>query len=573
MARPFAAGQRMRVGEILSEGGFVTEAQLSAATKEALAQGRKVGQVLIEQGAVTPEGLASALSFQFGVPVADLRHVKIDPEAVRLVPEQLARAKNVMPLSVEGDILRVTMDDPSDLETVDSIAAMTGKQVRVVLPLHGGIQEAINSNYRLTANIQNQIETIIKKDVAEAAEMRAAVPEPRLAAERVAQAPIVQAIDMIIKQAVKDRASDIHVEPFEDSLRIRYRIDGVLHDAVRLPVGVHAAMLSRLKVMSNMNIAEKRRPQDGHFSLDIGGHDVDFRVATADTVLGEKAVIRVLDKTVSLLQLSELGMQRGGLQIYEELLRSPFGMILVSGPTGSGKTTTLYGSINQLDRAHHNIMTIEDPVEFHFEGIHQIQVNRQAEITFAAGLRAIMRMDPDIILVGEIRDAETANTAVQAALTGHLVLSSIHANDSASAVVRLIDLGVEPFMVTSAVIGTVAQRLVRRVCPYCRQLARAPSDEAMAYSAEMSEVRNDFYYGRGCNFCSQTGFLNRVGVYEVLRMNEQLRQMVSRGASATDIKALAIRDGMITMRQDGMVKARDGITTPGEVLRHVFSIT
>ncbi|MBI4322140.1 MAG: type II/IV secretion system protein [Chloroflexi bacterium] len=568
ISRPGVAGRRKRIGEILREGGFVTEPQLQAAIETATKTGKKIGQVLVDQGSITPEALATALSFQFGVPVADLKHVKIDPEAVRLVPEQLARDKGLMPLGVDGDILRVAMDDPSDLATLDTLAALTGKQIRAVLPIGGGIEQAINNNYRLIADIQKQVDSIVSRDA-----IGAAVPEPLIAPERIAQAPVVQAVDMIVRQAVNDRASDIHVEPLDDCVRIRYRIDGVLHDAVKLPMGIHAALLSRLKVMSGMNIAEKRRPQDGHFATNVGGRDVDFRAATAETTRGEKMVIRVLDKTVSLLQLSELGLQRGGLDAYEGLLRSPFGMILVSGPTGSGKTTSLYSSVNQLDRTHRNIMTIEDPVEYHFDGVHQIQVNRQAEITFASGLRAIMRMDPDVILVGEIRDAETANTAVQAALTGHLVLTSIHANDAAGALVRLVDLGVEPFLVTSAVIGTVAQRLLRRTCPYCRQMVRAPAEEAMSYYEEMSEVRNDFYYGRGCNFCSQTGFLSRIGVYEILRLSDQIRQLVSRGSPATEIKAAAVREGMITMRRDGMLKARDGITTPGEVLRQVFTIT
>ncbi|MBI2862968.1 MAG: type II/IV secretion system protein [Chloroflexi bacterium] len=572
MNRPFIVGRKKRIGEILREGGFITEVQMKSALEASAATGKKLGQILIEQGHISPEGLATALSFQFGVPVADLRQIKIDPEAVRLVPEHLAREHSVMPLAIDGDVLRVAMEDPSNLAAIDTLSAVTGKQIRPVLPLHGGIEQAIGSNYRLTADIQKQVNTLISRQAPSPMAAGAPTPEPMLAAEQVAQAPIVQALDMVIRQAVKDRASDIHVEPQQDSLRIRYRIDGVLHDAVSLPLGIHAALLSRLKVIASMNIAEKRRPQDGHFNLNVGGRDVDFRVATADTTRGEKAVIRVLDKSISLTELKDLGMQRNALETYERLLESPYGMILVSGPTGSGKTTTLYSSLMKLDRHRQNIMTIEDPVEYHFEGIHQIQVNRQADITFAGGLRAIMRMDPDLILVGEIRDSETATTAVQAALTGHLVLSSIHANDSAGAIVRLLDLGVEPFMVTSAVIGTVAQRLVRRVCPYCRQIVRVSAEESMAYSAEMSEVRNDFYYGRGCNFCSQTGFLGRMGVFEVLTMTDQLRQLIAKGAPGTEVRASAVREGMTTMRRDGMLKARDGVTTPKEVIRHVFTI-
>ena len=377
---------------------------------------------------------------------------------------------------------------------------------------------------------------------------------------------------MIIAQAIKDRASDIHIIPTKDELKILYRIDGILHEVVKLPLGVHNALISRIKVMAGMNIAEKRRPQDGQFSMRVDSRDVNFRVATIETNHGEMMVLRVLDKSISVLDISELGFQPGALKAYEEVLRSPYGMILVSGPTGSGKTTTLYASLNKLVGKGKNIMTIEDPVEYQFEGVNQIQVNRQAGITFSTGLRAIMRLDPDIILVGEIRDAETADIAVQAALTGHLVLTSIHASDSASAIIRLIDLGVEPFLATSAVICSLSQRLVRKVCPYCKTLTKVGPDEAMAYKKEMGEERDEFYVGRGCNFCSQTGFAGRIGVFEVMVINEKIRSLILKGASSSEIKDAAVKDGMITMRRDGMMKARDGITTPKEVLRNVFIV-
>jgi general secretion pathway protein E len=403
----------------------------------------------------------------------------------------------------------------------------------------------------------------------------AAEDVPLLEVEAVARAPVVRAVDMIVAQAVKERASDVHIIPRGDSVKVLYRIDGVLHEAVTLPLGVHAALVSRIKVLSNMNIAERRRPQDGQFSLKINDKDkeeVDFRVATAETHHGEMVAIRVLDKSGAVLQLTDIGLQPNPLQLFQTLLTSPFGMLLVSGPTGSGKTTSLYSALNQLIPLKRNILTIEDPIEYHFEEINQLQVNRQAGVTFAAGLRAIMRLDPDIILVGEIRDAETATTAVQAALTGHLVLSSIHANDAAGSIIRLIDMGVEPFLVVSAVIGAVAQRLVRRVCPYCLTTAAVPPAEAMAYQNEMHEPHTEFQVGRGCNFCSHTGFRGRVGVFEVLAMNDQIRALVPKGATASEIRKEAISDGMIPMRHDGMLKAKDAITTPGEVVRNVFNI-
>lgn len=395
--------------------------------------------------------------------------------------------------------------------------------------------------------------------------------EPLLTAE-IAQAPVVKALDMIITQAVKDRASDIHIEPVEEALKVRYRIDGILHDAATLPKGAHSALLSRVKVLAGMDIAERRRPQDGHFTMEVQGGEVDFRVATIETAHGEMAVLRVLNRSASLMSLSELGFQPGALEAYNKLLTSPYGMVLVAGPTGSGKTTTLYASVAQLDAISNNIMTIEDPIEYRFPNINQIQVNEAAGITFAVGLRGIMRLDPDIILVGEIRDHETARVAVQAALTGHLVLTSIHANDAASAIVRLSDLGVERFLVTSAVIGSVSQRLVRKICPYCKSLAPVPPDEAAAYQQEMQEARTDFYKGRGCNMCSRTGYMGRIGVFEVLVMNDPIRALVTRGANAEEIRAEAIKSGMMTMRRDAMLKVKDGITTPREVLRNVFTI-
>lgn len=555
------------LGQLLVDGAFVTPADLEAALDESRRTGRKLGEVLVDRGTLTPETLATALSFQLGIPIVDLKQYQIQPEALRLIPEDVAREHNVLPLSVQDDALTVAMDEPQDLALLDRLMAVSRHRIRPVIPLHGGIRDGIRASYRLTDRIQQAVSGV---GVAEAARP---APEPALRPEAISQAPVVRAVEMIIAQAVADRASDVHIEPQEEGLRIRYRIDGILHEVLSLPLGVHAALLSRIKVLANMNIAERRRPQNGQFAMTVTGREIDFRVATIEASHGEMAVLRVLDKSVSLFKLSDLGMAQETLDVYQRSLESPFGMVLISGPTGSGKTTTLYASVNQLDPKTRNIMTIEDPIEYHFPNINQIQVNRQADIDFASGLRAIMRLDPDIILLGEIRDAETTNAAIQAALTGHLVLTSIHANDAVGALLRLIDLGVEPFLAVSGVVASVAQRLVRRVCPYCRVLAPSPPAEAMAYQSEMQEVRTEFYYGRGCNFCARTGFLGRVGVYEVLPLTEAIRQLVTRQTPSADIKAAAMREGMITMRRDGMIKARNGITTPGEVLRNVFTIS
>ena len=346
-----------------------------------------------------------------------------------------------------------------------------------------------------------------------------------------------------------------------------------MHNAASLPKGVQAALVSRVKVLARMDIAERRKPQDGQFSMSVAGEEVDFRVASMDTSHGEKVAMRILNKSISIFSLADLGFQPEALQVYHQLLDSPFGMILISGPTGSGKTTSLYASLLRLDSTSKNVMTIEAPIEYHFQNITQTQVNEQAGVTFATGLRGLLRLDPDFILVGEIRDRETSAVAAQSALTGHLVLTSIHANDAASAITRLVDLDVEPFLVTSAVVGSVAQRLIRKVCQYCKTPYAATPAEVSAYQMEMNEMVTQFYTGRGCNMCSRSGFSGRIAVVEVLVMSDNIRAMVNRGAPASEVRAEAIRAGMMTMRRDGMLKAKDGITTPGEVIRNVFTIS
>ncbi|UCE97211.1 MAG: type II/IV secretion system protein, partial [Dehalococcoidia bacterium] len=372
--------------------------------------------------------------------------------------------------------------------------------------------------------------------------------------------------------AVKARASDIHLEPEESRLRVRYRIDGTLQDMMSLPMDIHAAIISRIKILSNLNIADHHRAQDGQFSTKAKGRDIDVRVATAPTVHGEMSVLRLLDKSTATLGMEELGMLSHIQEKYEKMLKIPYGMILVSGPTGAGKTTTLYASVMSLDTMGRNIITIEDPAEYRFPDINQIQVNTQAGITFASGLRSILRLDPDVILVGEIRDAETSNIAVQAALTGHLMLSSIHANDTVGVLFRLMDLGVEPFLIASSVIGIVAQRMVRRICPDCIQEIEVPLVEQIAYEKETGEKRSKFQYAAGCTTCAYTGYLGRTGIFEILSMSDSLRRMIIQGVSTADLHDQAIKEGMETMLHDGMAKVKEGITTPAEVLRSAYSV-
>jgi len=555
------------LGATLLKGAFISEAELRTAQEMADRSNKKLAEVLLEQGLIDSEVLASVLSLKYGVPVVNLARFEVQPEAIALVPEQVAREHRILPVSVDGDTLTVATEDPHDFRAVNALASLTRKRIVTVIPMGMKLEKAIDGNYKLTSQIEQQVNLSqlanlkVETEVGDVSEV-----------ESLKQAPVVQAVDMMLTQAVRDRASDIHIEPQEDGLLVRNRIDGVLHDAVRLPSGVHTAILTRIKVLANLNIAERRRPQDGQFGATVGNKRVDFRVATVEGAHGEMAVLRVLDKSMLLIKLPELGMTPSVLQPFDKLLASPFGMILVNGPTGSGKTTTLYSALQKLDAKERNIMTIEDPIEYSFKGINQIQVNRQAGITFPVGLRAIMRLDPDVILVGEIRDAETATTAVQAAITGHLVLSSIHANDAVSAMIRLIDMGVEPFLVTSAVIGSLSQRLVRKVCPYCRQTTDVPAAEAMAYATAMGETRDKFSVGRGCNFCSRSGFLGRIGVYELLTLTDAMRKMLIKGAGASELKELAIKEGMIPMSRDGMQKVKDGLTAPGEVMRNVFTI-
>jgi general secretion pathway protein E len=486
------------------------------------------------------------------------------PEALLLIPEVVARRYNAIPLTISGRTMEVAIADPTNIFALEALAAQSRMRIRPVAAAAQEIRDAIDFNYKGFSEIEKQVSRI-------------SIPEgesdEKLAIKAATDTPLVQSLNLIIDEAVKARASDIHIEPEEDRVRIRYRIDGTLHDTMALPPNIHRALISRIKILSQLNIADHFRPQDGQFSAESKGRPIDIRVATAPTVWGERATLRLLDKSLAALGLSELGMLPDSLADYESILKVPYGMILISGPTGAGKTTTLYASINSLDTQGRNIITVEDPAEYRFKDINQIQVNPQAGITFASGLRSILRHDPDIVLVGEIRDAETANIAVQAALTGHLMLSSIHANDVAGVLSRLLDLKIEPFLIASAVIGVVAQRMVRRICPDCRRLIEAPAVEQMAYEKEMGDKQTEFFYGTGCKSCAYTGYLGRTGIFEILRVSDTIGMMVVNRASSGQIRAQALKEGMRSMISDGMRKVKEGITTPAEVLRNTYITT
>jgi general secretion pathway protein E len=485
------------------------------------------------------------------------------PEAILLIPEDMARKFNAIPVAIEGNTLTVAMSDPSDIFALEALANQSRLRIEPQFAASPEIIEAIDFNYRSYAEIEKQVSHISFAEDNENEHVRLTT---------VTDAPVAQALILIIDEAVKARASDIHLQPQEDKLRVRYRIDGSLHDALSLPLATAVPLLSRIKVLANMNIADRHHPQDGQFSVEAKGRFIDIRVGTTPTVYGEMAAMRLLYKARATMTLPELGFSNESLTMFEKMLKVPHGMILVSGPTGAGKTTTLYASINCLDSIGRNIITIEDPVEYRFKNINQIQVNTKAGMTFASGLRSILRLDPNVILVGEIRDAETANIAVQSALTGHLVLSSIHANDAIGVIFRLLDLGIEPFLVASSLAGIVAQRMVRRICPECARLVKVSLLEQMIYTKEARDERSEFLYGKGCQSCSQTGYLGRMGIFEILRMTDDMRTLLIKGTSTADLRAAALKEGMVTLLRDGMLKVRANQTSPSEVLRNAYTV-
>ena len=561
---PEYLGAKPSLGQVLLESKLISKQQLDQVLElQQAGDDRRLGTILIDEGWITAESLALALSIHLNLPHADLSRQSINPELTRIIPENVARRYQLIPIEISNGSLVVVMEDPTDISVISEISALTGMSITPSVGVGLDIQSAIDLHYKANQEIEREV-----------AEFSGSLEsmDVDLDASAILEDPVVRAVDMILEQAVRDRASDIHIVPDHQSVRIRFRVDGILTDALTLPHGSHYQLLSRIKVLAGMNIAERRRPQDGQFSDLIGGEETFFRVATSDTTWGEMATIRILGRTESILNLTGLGMQPEVIESFRRVVHSPFGMVLVAGPTGSGKTTTLYAALNQLDRKVHNILTIEDPVEYNFKGINQIQVNRAADITFASGLRGVMRLDPDKIMVGEIRDTETANAAVQAALTGHLVLSSIHANDAAGTFFRLIHLGIDHYLINSSVLGMVSQRLIRLSCPHC-SVKTAPAETInKIYQAEMGEPLKEYAKGEGCSYCHKTGYLGRTGVYELLLVNTKIRKMFSAGASSSEIKAAAIEAGMMTMLRDGLTKVKQGLTTPEEVLRTIYSV-
>ena len=563
--RDGALSEDEELGVVLVKSGIITIDQLGQALGRAGERGCNLARVLIEDKLLTEEQFVGTLAEQLGLEFVDLATYPIDPSAARLVTETLARRYLALPIGWWEGRLVVAMADPSNVFAIDDIRSVTHADIRQVVATAEAVTAAINKYHRK----DNEAEHISAQ--ASAASTQSVPDDDRLAAIKEVRedAPIVRLVNLLISQAITDRASDIHVEPTGKDLRIRYRIDGVLHEVMRSPKNIQNGIISRLKVMADINIAERRVPQDGRITTSIEGRPVDLRVATLPTVNGEKVVMRVLDNSTASLRLSELGFLPRNMARYEKSYNKPYGTVLVTGPTGSGKTTTLYATINILNQVTKNVITVEDPVEYQLEGINQVQVNAKAGLTFASALRTILRADPDIILVGEIRDRETASIAIEAALTGHLVLSTLHTNDASTTPNRLVEMGVEPFLVGSALDCIVAQRLARKLCERCKQPYTVEEDKlaAIGWDVESLGLPEHLFRSVGCQVCGKTGYLGRFAVHEVLTVTEEIERLIVEHAHADVIRKAASADGMLTLRQAGLLGAATGITSIDEVLR------
>jgi type IV pilus assembly protein PilB len=561
-------GRGTPLGELLVAGAFVTEDQLHDALVAQSTSGLRLGEILVGDGALAGRDLTTALAAQHGLDVVDLAQRELSPDVAARLPEKDARALGAIPVSVHGERVEVAVADPLVADLQHRLIDALDAPVRLLLAPGDDITWAINHVYTSRAEISDALRDFEER----AEERRRLVTDSELTTVDVDEnAPVVKVVNLILEQAVRDRASDVHIEPQQDRVRVRARTDGALHDLMSLPASMGSALVSRVKVLSDMNIVERRRPQDGQMQVNVAGRELDVRVATSSTVFGEMCVLRLLDKSRAFFKLADLGMPADTYETYRDLIRSPYGMVVCAGPTGSGKTTTLYATLAEVNDSAIKVTTIEDPVEYVIPNINQIQINEQAGVTFASGLRAILRQDPDSILVGEIRDVETARIAVQSALTGHFVMSSLHATDASAALHRFLDMGVEPFVLASSLLGVVGQRLVRRNCPHCVE-PYLPATDELAFFERSGWVGEDasFRRGAGCNFCGRTGYFERIGVYEVLTTSDEMRDLIIRGAPHTEIRDVAQRQGMRTLRDQAMRLVAEGKTTIAEVLRTVY---
>ncbi len=561
-----AVDRRPRLDDLLLRDNDIDAQALDAVFAAQTETGKSLAQLLLERGLVTDTAVARALSERYSIPLADLGRVRPEQAAVDLLDERIAREYTAVPLLATPEKVAVVMANPTDEARATITAAIELPVSFFVAPVRQ-VRHALDAAYKALGDVSR----LVKAFEAGEAKRTSTAKSEELTGD--ADAPVVKIVNALVTQALRDRSSDIHVEPQGDVVRIRYRVDGALHDALELPGNIAPALISRLKIMANMNIVERRRPQDGQFTISVDDRDVDVRVATVATIWGEKCVLRLLDKSRSLLRLGDLGMRPDTHETYSKMSRTPFGMVLCAGPTGSGKTTTLYATLAELNQPHRNIMTIEDPVEYVFPGINQIQTSEAAGMTFATGLKSILRQDPDIILVGECRDVETARIAVQSALTGHFVLSTLHATDSVAAVHRLLDMGIESFLVASSVLGVVGQRLVRRICDGCKTQYTATADELAFYvDAGGDPDRTTFWHGEGCNFCAGTGYQDRIGVYELLRITPEIKRLVVGWATQDELRRLAVSQGMRTLQEEALALVDRDVTTLAEVIRTIYAL-
>jgi len=566
----------VRLGEILVKESLITQDQLQKALEFQRANGGKLGSCLTKMGFITDDDITGVLSRQYGVPSINLKYYEIDQTVIKLIPQDTAQRYQVIPLSRVGSVLTIAMTDPTNVFAMDDIKFMTGFNVEPVVASESAIADAIGRFYGSSVGNQEELSNLMKDLVDEDQELELASEESELDAatlEKAAEeAPIIKLVNLILTDSVKRGASDIHVEPYEMELRVRFRVDGQLQTVMTPPLRLKDAITSRMKIMAKLDIAEKRLPQDGRimikYKADGKKKELDFRVSTVPTLYGEKIVLRLLDKENLRLDMTKLGFESESLKKFERNILKPYGMVLVTGPTGSGKTNTLYSSVARLNQVDTNIMTAEDPVEFQLGGINQVQMKEQIGLNFAAALRAFLRQDPNIILVGEIRDFETAEIAVKAALTGHLVLSTLHTNDAPSTISRLMNMGIEPFLVATSVNLICAQRLVRRICGNCKEELEVPEQALIDAGYTPEEAKNTkIYHGKGCTTCNKGGYKGRTGLYEVMEINDDLRELILVGASALELKKKSIELGMITLRRSGLIKVAAGLTTMEEVLR------
>jgi type IV pilus assembly protein PilB len=557
-----------RLGDLLVSNSLITPIQLEKALQEQKISGNKLGSALVKMGYITEKNLVSFLSRHYGVPAIDLNEVQIDPEATKMIPADVIFKYQAIPIKRVGSTLRVAMSDPSNILAIDDIKFLAGCHVEVFVSTESAIKASIDRFYDASDTLNEIMENIEEGEKMELLEDSEEINVNELQ-QAVEDAPVVKLVNLILNEAIKRSASDIHIEPYEKVFRVRMRVDGVLYEFMKPPLKLKNAITSRIKIMSKLDIAERRLPQDGRIKVKYGkDKEMDFRVSVLPTLFGEKVVMRLLDKSSLQLDMTKLGFEEQPLKEFQSAIHKPFGMVLVTGPTGSGKTTTLYSALTELNQISENISTAEDPVEYNLMGINQVQIHEEIGLSFANCLRSFLRQDPDIVMVGEIRDFETAEIAIKAALTGHLVLSTLHTNDAPSTISRLLNMGIEPFLVASAVNLIVAQRLARRICEGCKTVAQVSPQMLMNLGLSQEELQGfTCYRGAGCARCSNTGYKGRVALYEVLPAREEIRELILQGASAGEIKKGAIQLGMKTLRQAALQKLREKVTTVEEVLK------